>query len=177
MGHTFANFYMWHLENSEFDENPMLKPTIYCICVDDIFIATNNFDVIIKLKDKFIKKCILKFSFELEICKQLPLLDTIFPRTNHNITTTSIFIKLTITDECLNYNGVCPIFTTTSQRLKAFPEQNYAICSSSELLHDELQRIKQVPINNNFPNYIIDKQITKFLNEKIKSNNLNNDVR
>ena len=32
-------------------------------------------------------------------------------------------------------------------------------------------------INNNFPNYIIDKQITKFLNEKSKSNNLTNDAR
>ena len=32
-------------------------------------------------------------------------------------------------------------------------------------------------MNNNFPNYIIDKQITKFVNGKMKSNNLTDDVR
>ena len=52
MGHTLANFYMCHLENSVFDEDPMLKPTIYCRYVDDI-VGANNFDEIIKLKDKF----------------------------------------------------------------------------------------------------------------------------
>ena len=30
MGPNFANFYMCHMENSLFDENRMLKPTIYC---------------------------------------------------------------------------------------------------------------------------------------------------
>ena len=46
-----------------------------------------------------------------------------------------------------------------------------------ELFHDELRRIKQVLINNNFHNYIIDKQITKLLNCNMKSNNLTDDVR
>ena len=47
MGPTFANYYMFHLENSVFDDNPMIKPTIYCKYVDDIFVVTINFNEII----------------------------------------------------------------------------------------------------------------------------------
>ena len=51
------------------------------------------------------------------------------------------------------------------------------ICSSWDLLHDKSRSINQVLINNNFPNYITHKQITKFLNGKMKSYNLTNGVR
>ena len=88
--------------------NYLLNPTIYFRYVNDIFIATtiNYFDEITKLKDKFEKNNILKFTYELEICKQLPLLDTLITRTDHNITI-SIFTKPTTTDECLNYDRLC----------------------------------------------------------------------
>ena len=95
--------------------------------------------------------------------------------TGHNITT-SIFTKPTTTDECLNYDSLCPDrYKITA--VKNFLHRAYSICSSWELFHDELRRIKHVVINNNFPNYIIDKQIIKFINEKIKSNNLTDYVR
>ena len=48
-----------------------------------IFLATNNFDEIIRLKINLFR---IKFTYELEICEQLPFLDTLITRTDHNIT-------------------------------------------------------------------------------------------
>ena len=40
LGATFANIYMCDLENKLLDDNPQLKPTIYCRYIDDIFVVT-----------------------------------------------------------------------------------------------------------------------------------------
>ena len=66
-----------------------------------------------------------------------------------------------------NYDRLCPHHCKITV-IKIFLHRAYSICSSWELFHDKLRRIQQVLINNNFPNYIVDKQITKFLNENIK---------
>ena len=42
LGVTFANFYMCDLEDKILDDNPQVKPIIYCCYIDDIFVVTQD---------------------------------------------------------------------------------------------------------------------------------------
>ena len=44
LGPTFANFYMCNLENKFFNNNPQLKPKVYCRYVDDILLVLDSFE-------------------------------------------------------------------------------------------------------------------------------------
>ena len=117
-----------------------------------------------KLKNAFEDKSILKFTYEIERKKLLHFLDTLITKTDNNVTTT-IYTKATSTGECLNFNSFCP------DRYKIAVIKNslhrvFVICSTWELLHVEVTRIKQLLVNNNFPNQLIEKKTMKFLQSK-----------
>jgi hypothetical protein len=164
LGPTFANYYMCNLENTVFANNPSLKPPTYCRYVDDIFMVLDNFHQLTTIKTAFETCSVLNFTFEIESMKQIPFLDTLITR-NNQIVTTSIFTKATNTGECLNFNSICPdrykIGVITN-----FLHRAYEISSSWTLFTAELQRIQQLLINNNFPNSLVEKQISKFLERK-----------
>ena len=44
LGVTFASYYMTDLENKIFENDPTLKPTIYCRYVDDCFLVIESND-------------------------------------------------------------------------------------------------------------------------------------
>lgn len=90
-------------------------------------------------------------------------------RNNKNITST-IFRKQTNNGECLNYNGICPDAYKTSV-IKNFIHRAMTICSNWVELNSELERIKQILINNNFPNALVDKTIKKYLDKEFNINN------
>ena len=77
--------------------------------------------------------------------------------------------KSTNTNECLNFESLCPERYKTSVIIN-FLNRAYSICSSWELFNTEINRIKQILINNNFPNYVVDRNIAKFLNNKMNKN-------
>ena len=70
LGPTFANFYASNLEATVFKNDPSLKPPLYCRYMDDIFLVIDKHDQLIKLKNMFENKSVLKFTFEVECQKK-----------------------------------------------------------------------------------------------------------
>jgi len=169
LGPTLANFYMSHLENNIFSQNLIVKPTVYCRYIDDIFLVIDNVQDLEKLKKNFEENSILQFTYELETKKQIPFLDTLVSRTNSELTTT-VFRKETSSSECLNYHSYCPLRYKTGV-INNFLHRAYAICSTWELFSIELERIQQLLVNNNYPNYLIQNCINKFLQRKFTNSN------
>jgi len=169
LGPTMANFYMSHLENSLFENNPSLKPPIYCRYVDDIFLVLNNFSELENLNRTFELNSVLRFTHEIESRKKIPFLDVLISRTAETVST-EVFTKTTSSGECLNYNSLCPDRYKTSV-IKNFLYRAYAICSSWSLFDQEMTRIKQLLCNNNFPSFLVEKEIEKFINRKFRKTN------
>ena len=165
---TLANFYMCNLENKAFTELT-IKPKIYCRYVDDCFIVIDNIKELHSLKNYFENNSVLKFTFETEINKKLPFLDVSVKRTEHQIST-SVYCKPTGANETLNYNSLCPNRYKIAV-IKTFLHRAYAITSSWENFNQEVQRIRKLLINNNFPISILDNTIGKFLQTKFNQNN------
>lgn len=165
LGPLFANFYMSWLEN-QVVPNMSNPPAIYTRYVDDIFMIINNISTLQEIKTKMESLSVLKFTYEVETRKSLPFLDVLVRRVSDNTLHTSVFVKQTDAGQCMNYNGI-----TSDQYkvgvIKTFLQRAYRICSDWESLHVEVERIKQLLTNNNYPQKIVDETINKFLEQKL----------
>ena len=81
---------------------------------------------------------------------------------------TSIFSKDTNKGNLINYDRECPtrykivtIATLLNRALKIF--RNW------QLFHDEVNRLKQIFVNNNFLNYIFHEFVKNFLNKRFNN--------
>ena len=175
LGPLFANYYMCHLENNILPQmdNP---PVTYTRYVDDIFLVIKNISTLNEMKDKFENFSVLNFTFEIETKKSLTFLDVKSTRnSNSNSLQTSVHVKTTHSGDCINYNSVAPERYKTGI-IKTFLHRAYKICSDWNSFSTELDRIKQLLTNNNFPMAIIDQHIETFLNNKFKTNNNSNET-
>ena len=160
---TFASFYMCHLENKAFSEL-QVKPQIYCRYVDDCFLGVNHMSELYALKTYFESNSVLNFTFETETCKKLSFLDVLISRSTNSMCT-SVYTKPTHSGACLNYKSLCPLNYKKSV-IKTFIHRAYAICSTWAVFYIDLQRIRQLLVNNHFPIKAVDEEIAKFLNSK-----------
>ena len=71
LGPTFANYYMWHLENETAKRCPETMPTIYARYVDDIFVVCESEENILAFREELERNSVLKFTHELENNNQL----------------------------------------------------------------------------------------------------------
>jgi len=163
LGPTFSEFYMCHLENYVFDNAPDLKPLVYARYVDDCFLLVNDVKQIDHIRHLFEINSVLKFTHELEKSKQLPFLDSLISIKNNKLQS-SVYVKPTNFGDCINYNSICPDRYKTGV-IKTLLHRGYHISSSWELFTTEIDRIKQLLTNNNFPMNIIDKTVQEFVNK------------
>ena len=103
----------------------------------------------------------------MNINKKLPFLYVLLEN-NSNLIKTSIYRKKTDKEPCLNYKSEC------SQKYKNSVITNYLnraynITNNWLEFHQEAQHIKQILINNNFTNTVVDTHIKKFINKKINN--------
>ena len=169
LGPTFANFYAGHIENKVFTEKPHLKPEIYCRFVDDSFLVIKKFSELEILKQEFENCSCLKYTYEIESCKKIPFLDVMVTRSADSVKT-AVYVKPTSNGECMNFDSICPKRYKIGV-IKTLLHRSYSICSDFQTFYDDVQRIKQMLVNNNFPNFIVDKTIKTFIDNK---NNVNN---
>ena len=89
---------------------------------------------------------------------------------NSLILTNQIELKQFLNSFCLN--SFCLILIKYEQiqdwshQSKFFLHRAYNICSDYTSLTTEIARIKQLVINNNFPNYLVDQVTKEFINKK-----------
>jgi hypothetical protein len=172
LGPSFANFYMCELENKIFEQYPEKAPLVYARYVDDIFVMVDDAIKLTELKNLFECHSVLKFTFEKEKNDQLAFLDVLVKRHESELLT-SVHVKSTNSGECINYNGICPERYKTGV-IKCLLHRAFQISSNWEIFHLEINRIKQLLTNNNFPMSIIDDTVRKFLQQKTAPNE-NND--
>ena len=167
LGPTFANFYMCGLENSVLLDNQNLKLPLYVRYVDDICLIVNRFSDVEILKRSFERNSVLKFTFETEIKKKMPFLDIMISR-NQNSLSTSIFTKSTNSGDCINFESCCPDRYKLGL-IKSILHRAYAICSNWNEISREIDRLKQLFTNNNYPLSVVESVIHKFISEKVTS--------
>ena len=167
LGPCFANFYMGNLENEIF-KNIQLKPNIYGRYVDDIFLQISSEKALINLKQKFEENSVLKFTYELNVNNKIPFLDVVVD-TQNNLFKTTVYRKTTNEGFCLNANSECTNRYKNSVT-SSYINRAYKITKSWEDFHTECQHFKQLLINNNFSNKMVDEHINKFLTSKLQLN-------
>ena len=166
LGPTFANFYMGHLEQSTFQD--ITKPNIYARYVDDIFIDIENEEKLLELKQIFENKSVLKFTYELHTQNKLPFLDVLVTSTQNGFKT-DIYRKPTNQGMCLNGKSECPEKYKLSV-ISNYLSRAYKVTQTWEDFISETLHIKQLLINNNYTNSLVDEQINKFMSNKFNQN-------
>ena len=104
------------------------------------FVKMGSVEYIVSILNSFDAN--IQFTYEMEKKCRLPFLDVLFTRNGNNIVTT-VYRKTTTNDLYLNWNSFAP---TSWKRgtLKTLIDCAYLICSSPELLKQEIQHLKQV---------------------------------
>ena len=167
LGPMFANFYMANLEKKVFEELSLnLKPPVYCRYVDDIFIIIDDNKKLNTIKQYFESNSVLKFTYEIQQANTLAFLDVKISNADDQIKT-QVHTKPTDSGECINYIGLAPQQYKTGV-IKTMLHRAYLISSDWETFHLEIQRLKQLFTNNNFPMKIIEEEIAAFLNRKMR---------
>lgn len=166
LGPAFAYFYMCHLENKVL-QNEELKPPIYCRYVDDIFVVVPNEDALIRLKQEMELNSKLRFTYEMGVDNKIPFLD-IYVDGNGGRFKTSLFKKPTDLGLCLHAKSECPEKYKRGV-IQAFLHRAYKASDDWNSFHSEMNRLKQILINNGYRNSAFDSQLNEFLQNKIKS--------
>ena len=168
LGPTFANFYMGELEENIF-RNVMEKPLIYVRYIDDIFVLVSGEDKLVQLRNTFQEHSVLKFTYELGVDGRLPFLDVQVNKSGTKFKT-SVYHKPTDQGKCLNNKSECPDKYKLSV-INNYLNRAYKISDSWSNFHHEVLHIKQVLVNNNYPNALVDTQLKKFLDRKLSNEN------
>ena len=170
LGPTFANFYMAELENKVLARTGV-NIDLYLRFVDDIFLHCTK-EEMEHLRRLLEEESVLKFTYELPNDKKLAFLDVLTDIENNDFTT-SVYHKPTDVGRCLNYKSECPDKYKVSV-VKSYMKRAYEVSSSWDLFNAEVSRMKQVLINNGFPNYIVDREVQTLMDNINNNNNTNN---
>ncbi|XP_050691560.1 uncharacterized protein LOC126983104 [Eriocheir sinensis] len=173
LGVLFANFFMGTIESMALKDQQL---SIYARYVDDIFIRVKNIDELQKLKQQLSNISGLNFTFEESQEGRLPFLDVLVSPQDSGFNT-SVYIKPTNTGLCLNGNSECPQRYRRST-INAYIRRAISHSSTWKNLHNELERITQVLVNNGYPNSEVTQAINcaleKWYNPATTSTNQNN---
>ena len=163
LGPLFANFYMAHVEANTFN-NPDITPTTYCRYVDDAFLEVRDHTHLLTIIRELEKNSVLKFTFEKHRDNQLAFLDVIVRATPDKYLT-SVYVKPTNQGRTLNAKSECPSKYKQSV-LRAFINRAIKTTSTHQLMDTELNRVKQLLVNNGYTNSEIDHEINKQLSKQ-----------
>jgi len=168
LGSLFANFYMCHIENSTLNDHA-IKPLTYCRYVDDIYIVARDIEHIKQLQLRLQNNSVLSFTYEIGVGNKLPFLDVnvqVIDGKYH----TSVYRKATNTGDCLNAISECPERYKISV-IRTYIKRAYTHSTDWMSFDQEINRAKQILVNNGYSNKDVDREIEKFLNNRQDSAN------
>ena len=170
LGPTFACFYMGNLEKRVLN-NHNDPPIKYLRYIDDIFIIVRDENHLNKIKEDMERQSVLNFTYELNIQGRLPFLD-ILVEESHQEYKTKVYRKPTDFGAIINYDSQCPDRYKISA-IRSYLIRAHRFCTSNYELKNEINNIKQILVNNGFPNWLIENEILKFNNRLDNSDNIN----
>jgi hypothetical protein len=151
---TFAEYYMTKIENNVLLENN-IKPSIYCRYVDDIYVVVRDENHLLQLKTRMEEESVLNFTYEMSENNSIPFLD-VKVSVIGNQYQLGVYRKPTDVGKCMNPSSECPDRYKESV-VRAYVHRAHKTCSSDSELRTELDRSKQILINNGFTNMEVDK--------------------
>ena len=169
LGPTFADFYMSYLENKLLlQTDKASNPVHYFRYVDDIFVIFRNKSHIHHFIRRLESNSQLKFTHEAMQGTKFNFLDLALKVESNGRITTSIYIKSTDKGVYANFQSHVPlrykkaVINSLVNRAIKF-SSTWIACSS------ELDRIKQVLVNNDYPQKMVD----EIINRKLSANDSN----
>ena len=110
---------------------------------------------------------VLKFTYEIGLNNKLPFLDVLIDGQSDNYET-SVYRKNTDAGRCLNADSECPQRYKLSV-IKSYIRRAHKNCSNWMIFHQEVEKFKQILVNNGYKNIWIDTELRNFL-DKINNN-------
>ena len=176
LGVLFAQAFMTHVE-CEVLQLDGVKPEIYCRYIDDIFVCTDDESTLPRLKEKLQSISGLQFTIDYNNSHSFPFLD-VSVAIDEDSFMTDVYRKPTDTGHCMNGEGECCDRYKDSV-VRAYIHRALKNCSTWTKLDCELNRIRQILVNNGYSNNTFDTilrhQLNKFLtSDRQENNNSNN---
>ena len=157
LGPTFANFFMAEVENRALSN---IQVSLYCRYIDDIFLICDT-DTLQILQREMMTISGMNFTFERSVNNKLPFLNVLVNFTDDQVRT-SVYRKPTDVGKCLNAVSECPDRYKVSV-VKGFLFRAMTLSSERDEMLLEMNRSKQILVNNGYTNKLIDDEIRKFL--------------
>ena len=165
LGPTLANIFLCHHEQIWLQNCPSsFKPLFYKRYVDDTFLCFKQSDHI----DSFLQYLNsqhpnINFTAERAIDNSLPFLDLAVSWENNSFTT-NVYRKPTFTGLGTNFNSY--IYSKFKiNAIKTLIHRAFHLSSTYAGFHSEIEYLKQFFNKNGYPNYLIDRHISLFLNK------------
>ena len=162
LGVLYANTYMCHVEAKALQSVPV-KPYVYRRYVDDIYLQVEDESVITSLKEQLEAHSVLNFTQERENNGKLHYLDVDIEAKDGKYIT-KVYRKPTDSGKCMNARSQCPDRYRRGV-IRTYVRRAIRTCSNWELVSQELDRVKQILVNNNYSCTEIDEEIMTALNK------------
>ena len=163
LGVLFANAYMCAVEDTVL-AGLEEKPGLYKRYVDDICLQIHDIGTLEALKRKFEDNSVLKFTYEVEENSKLHFLDVNLSTERESSYVTNVYRKPTDIGRCMNARSACPTRYKTGV-IRTYVRRALTHCSSWELVHLELNHVKQMLVDNGYACKDIDAEIKKALDK------------
>ena len=166
LGPVFANIFMNSLEEKYLSQCPIeIKPKYYKRYVDDTFTVFEN----IHQAEEFLNyintfHTNIKFTIDIERDRKLPFLDVLVNKEDGIKFT--VFRKKTFTGLSINFFSFCPLLFKINA-FKTLLHRSYNICSDFHLIHNEIDFLQKLFVNNSFPLKLLQSITRKFLQKHI----------
>ena len=164
LGVLFAESYMSFVE-TEALAGMAEKPYIYSRYLDDIFVDIKDEPSLMHLKEELERHSVLTFTTEVGENNTLAFLDIDISAPSGQFNT-SVYRKPTNSGHCLNGKSECPSRYKQSV-IKAYIHRAFKHASSWELLHQELDRVRQILADNSYSQREVDAEIQRALDKHI----------
>ena len=100
---------------------------------------------------------VLRFTFEIISNFKIQFLDILIDNSDTTIKTV-VYRNAADHGQCLNYNSNCPTMYKKSV-ITNYLHRVFKVSSTWSDFHNEVKYIKQMLIDNNYPNYLVDSEI------------------
>ena len=174
LGPTFADFYMSALESQLLNQQLISNPVFYVRYVDDILALFKTNNHIHHFVRRLKSHSILNFTTEIMTDNSFNFLDVKFDVVNGKFVT-SVFIKPTDRGTYANFMSHS-LYPYKISVIKSLVHRAMKLSSNWNSVHTEIARLRQVFVNNGYPQTIIDKVIETSLNRYLAKHNETNKV-
>ena len=167
LGVLFAQAFMASVE-SEVLSDDSIRPFMYCRYIDDILIDVRDNDSLHRLKARLEEVSGLQFTVEYSVDNKISYLDIDIDGSGPgNSYKTKVHRKNTDLGKCLNGASDCPDRYKNSV-VKAYVHRALTHCSTWQLVHQELKRVRQILSDNNYPISVIEREIQAALSKRLE---------